>query len=171
MTALHKGEHSESAHTGLVIKLLAGLSPAPLTTRGLLMAFVIIPHVLSIPRWLGRRQRLTRRSRLPVSLGSQAPAGAHAVCASTVPHKEKLVYRASMPDQSGVPGVISRKFSVREIATKSLLVARNDYICKNNTFCYTLLHTPREMQPYWAAKPGVSRQIRGHRNHLIHSQL
>jgi site-specific recombinase XerD len=45
----------------------------------------------------------------------------------------------------GVPGVISRKFSVREIATKSLLVARNDYICKNNTFCYTLLHTPREM--------------------------
>ena len=45
----------------------------------------------------------------------------------------------------GVPGVISRKFSVREIATKSLLVARNDYICKNKTFCYTLLHTPREM--------------------------
>jgi hypothetical protein len=71
----------------------------------------------------------------------------------------------------GVPGVISRKFSVREIATKSLLVARNDYICKNNTFCYTLLHTPREMQPYWAAKPGVSRQIRGHRNHLINGQL
>jgi hypothetical protein len=72
---------------------------------------------------------------------------------------------------TGVPGVISRKFSVREIATKSLVVARNDYICKNNTFCYTLLHTPREMQPYWAAKPGVSRQIRGHRNHLINSQL
>jgi hypothetical protein len=50
--------------------------------------------------------------------------------------------------QTGVPGVISRKFSVREIATKSLLVARNDYICKNNTFCYTLLHTSREMYPY-----------------------
>ena len=48
-------------------------------------------------------------------------------------------------DHCGVPGVISRKFSVREIATKSLLVARNDYIGKNNTFCYTLLHTPREM--------------------------
>ena len=47
--------------------------------------------------------------------------------------------------QHGVPGVISRKFSVREIATKSLLAARNDYTCKNNTFCYTLLHTPREM--------------------------
>jgi hypothetical protein len=37
--------------------------------------------------------------------------------------------------EEGVPGVISRKFSVREIATKSLLVARNDYIRKNNTFC------------------------------------
>jgi len=45
----------------------------------------------------------------------------------------------------GVPGVISRKFSVREIATKSLLVARTDYIWKNNAFCYMLLHTPREM--------------------------
>jgi hypothetical protein len=31
-------------------------------------------------------------------------------------------------DLVGVPGVISRKFSVREIATKSLLVSRNDYI-------------------------------------------
>ena len=45
----------------------------------------------------------------------------------------------------GVAGVISRKFSVREIATKSLLVARTDYIWKNNAFCYMLLHTPREM--------------------------
>jgi hypothetical protein len=71
----------------------------------------------------------------------------------------------------GVPGVISRKFSVREIATKSLLVARNDYICKNNTFCYTLLHTPREMYPYWTAKPVVSRRVRVHCNHLINSQL
>jgi len=45
----------------------------------------------------------------------------------------------------GVPGVISRKFSVREIATKSLLVARNDFIWKNNTFCYPWLHTLRAM--------------------------
>ena len=30
--------------------------------------------------------------------------------------------------QSGVPGVISGKFSVRETATKSLLSARHDYI-------------------------------------------
>ena len=45
----------------------------------------------------------------------------------------------------GVAGVISRKFSVREIATKSLLVVRNDYIRKNNTFCYMLFHTLREM--------------------------
>jgi len=45
----------------------------------------------------------------------------------------------------GVPGVISRKSSVREIATKSLLVARNDYIWKNNAFCYRWLHTLREM--------------------------
>src|SRR5262244_4253640 len=42
--------------------------------------------------------------------------------------------------QSGVPGFISGKFSVREIATKSLLVARNDYVWKNNVFCYMLLH-------------------------------
>jgi hypothetical protein len=30
--------------------------------------------------------------------------------------------------QIGVPGVISRKFSVKEIATKSLLVTRNNSI-------------------------------------------
>src|SRR5262249_38619291 len=58
--ALHQGEQSGSAYTGLVSKLLAGLSPAPLTTRGVLMAFVIIPHFLSIPRWLGRPRLLTR---------------------------------------------------------------------------------------------------------------
>ena len=34
----------------------------------------------------------------------------------------------SVGHDDGVPGVISRKFSVREIATKSLLVARHDYI-------------------------------------------
>jgi hypothetical protein len=32
------------------------------------MAIVIIPHLRSIPRWLGRLQLLTRCSRLPVSL-------------------------------------------------------------------------------------------------------
>ena len=51
----------------------------------------------------------------------------------------------ALGSQTGVLGVISRKFSVREIATKSPLVARTDYIRKNNTFCYTLLHTPSEM--------------------------
>ena len=44
---------------------------------------------------------------------------------------------AQTADQIGVLGVITRKFSVREIATKSLLVARNDYIWKNNAFCST----------------------------------
>src|SRR5262245_41419282 len=73
--------------------------------------------------------------------------------------------------EHGVPGVISRKFSVREIATKSLLVARNDYIWKNNTFCYTWLHTLREMQLCWTAKPVVSHRIRGHRKRLINRQL
>ena len=58
----------------------------------------------------------------------------------------RLTYRTLQRQfQLGVPGVISRKFSVREIATTSLLVARNDDICKNKTFCYALLHTPREM--------------------------
>jgi hypothetical protein len=35
----------------------------------------------------------------------------------------------------GVPGVISGKFSVREMATKSPLVAVYDYIRKNNMLC------------------------------------
>jgi hypothetical protein len=38
-------------------------------------------------------------------------------------------------EEIGVPGVIRGKFSVRNIATTSLLVARTNYIWKNNTFC------------------------------------
>jgi len=64
-TALHKGEHSGRVNPGLVSELLAGLSPAPLTTRGLLMAVVIIPHLLSIPRWLGKPRLLTSILCLP----------------------------------------------------------------------------------------------------------
>jgi hypothetical protein len=41
--------------------------------------------------------------------------------------------RAHQLVQIGVPGVISGKFSVRKIATKSTSVARRDYIQKNNT--------------------------------------
>src|SRR5262244_2882508 len=78
---------------------------------------------------------------------------------------------ASPVEHPEAPGVISRKFSVREIATKSRLVARNDYLWKNNTFCYTWLLMLREMQPYWTAKPVVSHRVRGHRKRLINSQL
>jgi probable HAF family extracellular repeat protein len=63
------------------------------------MAIVIIPHLRSIPRWLGRPRLLTRRSRLPVRLGGQAPSGAHAVCASTFSQKEKPMYRVLAQDK------------------------------------------------------------------------
>jgi hypothetical protein len=53
-------------HTGLVSELWTVLSPARRTIRGCLMAIIIIPHLRSMPRWLGRPQRLTRRSALPV---------------------------------------------------------------------------------------------------------
>src|SRR5262249_61177859 len=60
-------ESTREAHTGLVSELLAGLSPAPRTTRGFLMAVVIIPHFLSILRWLGRPRLLTRLSSLRIA--------------------------------------------------------------------------------------------------------
>src|SRR5262245_40124633 len=94
-----------------------------------------------------------------------SPVPRWAVC-----HRDTCI-RWPCSAHTGAPGVISRKFSVREIATKSLLVARNNYIWKNNTFCYTWLHTPSEMYLYWTAKPVVPRRVRGHCNHLIHSQL
>jgi hypothetical protein len=53
------------------------------------MAAAIIPHVCSIPRWLGRPRLLTRRSHLPVRLWGQVPSGVHAVCASIFPQKEQ----------------------------------------------------------------------------------
>ena len=49
-------------HTGLVSELLASLSPAPPATRSFLMVPVIIPHFLSILRFLGRPRLLTRVS-------------------------------------------------------------------------------------------------------------
>src|SRR6266566_4245277 len=52
--AQHKHEAGEEA--------LAGVSPARLTTRRLLMASVIIPHFLSILRFLRRPRLLTRLS-------------------------------------------------------------------------------------------------------------
>jgi hypothetical protein len=55
------------------------------------MAIVIIPHLRSIPRWLGKPRLLTRRSRLPVRLWGQAPSGTHAVCAATFPQKEQPI--------------------------------------------------------------------------------
>jgi hypothetical protein len=56
-------------HTGLVSELWTVVSPAPRTIRGCLMVLIIIPHLRSMPRWLGRPQRLTRRSALPVGEG------------------------------------------------------------------------------------------------------
>src|SRR5262245_58882903 len=53
------------------------------------MASLIIPHVLSIPRWRGRPRRLTRRTHLSVSLRSPDSSGAHTFCTATFPHQEK----------------------------------------------------------------------------------
>ena len=43
--------------------------------------------------------------------------------------------KALSREQVGVPGVISGKFSVREMAMKSPLVTMYDYIRKNNMLC------------------------------------
>ena len=81
-----------------------------------------IPHLRSIPRWLGRPRLLTRLSRLSVSLWCQEPSGMHVICTSSFPRKEKLMYRALAQDKSPWRALRGRRRPSRPIFFYRLLL-------------------------------------------------
>src|SRR3989442_9720368 len=84
-------------YTTLFRSALTGLSPAPPTIRSLLMTTGIIPHFLSISRFLGRPQLLRRHSPLPTGRDiarseehtSELQSRPHLVCRLLLEKKKK----------------------------------------------------------------------------------